>query len=108
LTGNRKTYEDTPEEAQACFAQIEEAARELYDSLGLGGDTQPPLAQEEAPQPAEDGPGPSTTLHPDKRRVTLMRSRIDRARRYLRDGNPEDAMKALNLALSNSEGDPDG
>jgi len=32
-TGNTKNYEYTPEEAQACFGAIEEAARELYDSL---------------------------------------------------------------------------
>jgi Tfp pilus assembly protein PilF len=31
--------------------------------------------------------------------VTIVRSKIDRARRYLRDGNIEDALKSLNGAI---------
>ena len=41
-TANAKNYEYTAEEAQACFAAIEEAARELYEAFGLGGGTELP------------------------------------------------------------------
>lgn len=91
-TGNRKTYEYTPEEAQACFGAIEEAARELYEALGLGRDTQDQ-------EPQEPPPTPVSSLSPERRRVTIVRSKIDRARRYIRDGNIEDALKALNSAI---------
>jgi len=36
-TANQKTYEYTAEEARACFAAIEEAARELFEAYGLSG-----------------------------------------------------------------------
>jgi tetratricopeptide (TPR) repeat protein len=98
-TGNRKTYDYTPEEAQACFGAIEEAARELYEALGLGGDTQ-------ASTPATEPQQPLSRLDPERRRVTIVRSKIDRAQRYLRDGNIEDAIKALNEAIQEAPADP--
>jgi hypothetical protein len=37
--------------------------------------------------------------------VTIVRSQIDRARGYLRDGNVEDALKSLNRAFKEASND---
>jgi hypothetical protein len=97
-TGNRKTYDYTPEEAQACFGAIEDAARELYEALGLGRDTQASTPETEPQQPL-------SSLPEERRRVTIVRSKIDRARRYIRDGKIEDALKSLNGAIQEAGDD---
>ncbi len=89
-TGRKRDYEYTAEEAQACFSAIEDAARELYEAFELGGDTQAPEPQQEEPR---------SSLDPERRHVTIVRSKIDRARAYIRDGKIEDALKALNGAI---------
>jgi hypothetical protein len=89
-TGRKRDYEYTEEEAQACFSAIEDAARELFEAFELGGDTQ-------APEPRVEEP--LSTLDPERRRVTIVRSKIDRARSYIREGKIEDALKALNAAI---------